>query len=160
MVGAAAMGPQPFAVEPREGETEEEAHKRVLDRFEKIGLQIMSRTGASPYTVDPIAGVLGDPTKRSVAAQILGQAYVMAHVLMFHNRHAVDHIADALLAKRELFGDDLLELLEAATVRVPEIDLNDESIWPPLAFSAQVGPMRGRPTGAPEETPDNGRPVA
>jgi hypothetical protein len=118
----------------------------------------MSRTAASQFTADPIAGVLGDPTKRSVAAQILGQAYFTAHVLMAHNRHAVDHIADALLAKRELFGDDLLDLLQAATVRVPEVDLNDESVWPPAAFSAQVG-MRGRPP-APEESRENGRPVA
>jgi ATP-dependent Zn protease len=156
MVGAAAMGPQPFTVAPKEDETEEQAHRRILDRFEKIGLQIMNRTGGGPFTQDPIGGVLGDPAKRSVAAQILGQAYVTAHVLMLHNRHAVDHVADALLAKRELFGDDLLTLLESATVRIPEVDLNDEAVWPPVSFSAQVGSFRGP---APVEAPTNGRPV-
>jgi ATP-dependent Zn protease len=156
MVGAAAMGPQPFTVEPKEGETEEDAHRRVLDRFEKIGLQIMNRTSGGPYTADPIAGVLGDPAKRSVAAQILGQAYFTAHVLMLTNRHAVDHVADALLAKRELFGDDLLSLLESATIRVPDVDLNDESAWPPIAFSAQVGAPRGP---GPFDALTNGRPA-
>ena len=158
MVGAAAMGPQPFSVEPKEGETEEEAHRRILERFEKIGLQIMSRTSGGAFTADPISGVLSDPAKRSVAAQVLGQAYFTAHVLMDRNRHAVDHVADALLAKRELFGDELLELLESATVRVPEVDLNDESVWPPLSFSVQVG-SRWRPAAPELEAPDNGRPV-
>ena len=158
MVGAAAMGPQPFSVEPKEGETEEEAHRRILERFEKIGLQIMSRTSGGAFTADPISGVLSDPAKRSVAAQVLGQAYFTAHVLMDRNRHAVDHVADALLTKRELFGDELLELLESATVRVPEVDLNDESVWPPLSFSVQVG-SRWRPAAPELEAPDNGRPV-
>ena len=45
MVGASAMGPQPFEVTPSKGESEEEARERVLKRFEKIGLQIMNRTG-------------------------------------------------------------------------------------------------------------------
>ena len=45
MVGASAMGPQPFKVTPRDGETEDEARADVLDRFERIGLQIMSRSG-------------------------------------------------------------------------------------------------------------------
>jgi hypothetical protein len=42
MVGASAIGPQPFEVKPREDETEEEARERILERFEKIGLQIVN----------------------------------------------------------------------------------------------------------------------
>ena len=38
MVGASAMGPEPFAITPREDETDEEARERILKRFEKIGL--------------------------------------------------------------------------------------------------------------------------
>ena len=45
MVGAAAMGPQPFVATPEKGETEEEARGRALDRLEGIGLQIMNRMG-------------------------------------------------------------------------------------------------------------------
>jgi ATP-dependent Zn protease len=140
MVGSAAMGPQPFEVEPREGETPEQARRRVLDRFEKIGLQIMNRTGGgAPFAQDPIAGVLGDPAKRTLVAQILGQAYVAAHNLVVANRPAIGRIADMLVAKREIFGDELLSLLEDARITIPEVDLNDEASWPPPSFSAQVG---------------------
>ena len=114
MVGRAAMGPQPFHVTPKPGETEEQARKDVLDRFEKIGLQIMSRAGGGgPFEADPIAGVLGDPAKRTVAAQILGQAYVTAHNLAVANRAGIEAIADALEDKREIMGDELLTLLES-----------------------------------------------
>ena len=61
MVGASAMGPEPFAVTPREDETEEEARERILKRFEKIGLQIVNRTGGGgPFAENPIGTVLGD----------------------------------------------------------------------------------------------------
>jgi len=148
MVGRAAMGPQPFHVTPRDGETEEEARKRVLDRFERIGLQIMSRSGGGgPFDADPIAGVLGDPTKRTVAAQVIGQAYVTAHNLAVLNREAIERIADALEDKREIMGDALLDLLDSQGIRIPDIDYGDEAAWPPIEFSAAVG--RGGPGTAP-----------
>ena len=146
MVGASAMGPQAFAVEPKESETEDEARQRVLTRFENIGLQIMNRTsGGGPMAVDPIAGVLSDPSKRKVAAQILGQAYMAAHTLVVANRSAVERVADAVLEHKELFGDDLLELLNAQGVSVPEIDLNDEANWPAPFFSVSPQPQQQRP---------------
>jgi hypothetical protein len=147
MVGAAAMGPEPFHVTPQEGETEEEARRSILQRFEKIGQQIMNRTGGGgPFAADPIAGVLGDPTKRVLVAQILGQAYVAAHNLIVANRDAVERIADTLIDKREIFGDELLELLDGSEIRIPKVDLADEASWPPISFSALVG--ASRPSGA------------
>ena len=51
---------------PKEGETEDEARRRILDRLEAIGLQIMNRMGGGgPMAPDPIAGVLSDPSKRT-----------------------------------------------------------------------------------------------
>ena len=98
MVGASAMGPEPFTVTPLDDESEEEAHTRVLKRFESIGLQIMNRTsGGGPFTENPIAGVLSDGDKRRLAAQILGQAYVSAYNLVVHNKAAVETIADELV---------------------------------------------------------------
>jgi len=133
MVGASAMGPQPFDVTPREDETEEEAHERVLRRFEKIGLQIVNRTsGGGPFGESPIATVLGDRDKRAIVGQLVGQAYVAAHNLVLANRDAVEHIADVLTARRELFGDELLELLEEAKLTIPEVDLSEESSWPTM----------------------------
>jgi ATP-dependent Zn protease len=136
MVGTAAMGPQAFAVTPQPDETEEDARARILERFERIGLQIMNRTsGGGMFAFDPIAGVLSDPAKRRVAAQILGQAYVVAHQLVLANRSAVERIADAVLEKKELFGDELVDLLDSVGLRIPEDGFDDESTWPPIEFS-------------------------
>ena len=44
--------------------------------------------------IDALGAVLGDPFKRAMAAQILGQAYVSAHNLVLHNKDAVEKIAD------------------------------------------------------------------
>jgi hypothetical protein len=133
MVGASAMGPQPFTVTPREDETEEDARERILKRFEKIGLGIVNRTsGGGPFGENPVASVLGDPDKRSIVGQLVGQAYVAAHNLIVANRDAVEQIADVLSARRELFGDELLDLLEEAKLTIPEVDLSEESSWPTM----------------------------
>jgi cell division protease FtsH len=131
MVGASAMGPEPTTVPRLDDETEDEARERLLKRFEAIGLQIMNRTsGGGPMAQDPIASVLSDPHKRKTAAQILGQAYVRAYHLMLANRDAVSRVADAVLEKREVYGNELVELLEAQGLRVPDIDYSDEQAWP------------------------------
>ena len=131
MVGASAMGPEPFEVMPLDDETEEDARQRVLKRFEKIGVQIMNRTsGGGPFDENPIAGVLGDHDKRQLAAQILGQAYVSAYNLMLLNKGAVEKIADKLVERREVFGDDLVRILDGVGLKKPEIDLGKEEVWP------------------------------
>ena len=133
MVGASAMGPEPFAVKPREDETEEDARERILKRFEKIGLQIVNRTsGGGPFAENPIASVLGDQDKRRIVGQVVGQAYVAAYNLVMHNREAIEHIADVLAARRELFGDELLNLLDESKITIPEVDLSQESSWPTM----------------------------
>ena len=133
MVGASAMGPEPFTVTPLDDESEEEARQRVLKRFEAIGLQIMNRTsGGGPFSDNPIAGVLGDRDKRQTAAQILGQAYVSAHNLVLHNKDAVEKIADELVVRREVFGDELVEILDDAKLQMPAIDYANEDAWPKM----------------------------
>ena len=130
MVGAAAMGPEPLDLHPTLDAREED---RVLERFEHIGIQIMNRTGGGgPLAHDPVAGVLSDHDKRRTAAQILGQAYVTAHNLMKHNREGIEHIADEVVARREIYGDELLDLLKEAKLKKPAIDLLEEESWPML----------------------------
>ena len=130
MVGAAAMGPEPLDLDASLDAREEE---RVLERFEKIGLQIMNRTGGGgPLAQNPVASVLSDPGKRRTAAQVLGQAYVTAHNLVRHNRKGVEHIANEVVARREIYGDELLDLLNEAKLKKPAIDLLEEESWPML----------------------------
>ena len=155
MVGRAAMGPQPFHVTPRRtARPRSRRARQVLDRFEKIGLQIMSRAGGGgPFDADPIAGVLGDPTKRTVAAQILGQAYVTAHNLAIANRAGIETIADALEDKREIMGDELLRLLESARDHDPRARPRRRV---GLAAARVLGGDRTRPAAARAAAPSGG----
>jgi ATP-dependent Zn protease len=135
MVGASAMGPERLQLEGATfaDETEDETRERIMKRFELLGLQIMNRTTpGGPMAQDPIAGVLGDPHKRALAAQILGQAFVKAYNLMVLNRDAVEHIANTLVARKELYGDELVELLESANLQTPTVDLLDQKTWPTI----------------------------
>jgi cell division protease FtsH len=132
MVGMSGMGPEPLDLSgrvPKERllETEQE----LMERFERIGLQIINRASAgSAMQGDPMAAVLGDPAKRKAAAQILGQAYLTAVCCVRANREAVARVADALVQHKELYGDEVVELLDAADPKPPAIDVLDEEIWP------------------------------
>jgi hypothetical protein len=134
MVGVCAMAPAPLEL-PKRFASEEEAEEalaRVEKRLEQIGLKIMHRTGPTPLDGDGFAGTYSDKDKRALAAQFLGHAYVTAYALIKHNKDAVERIADVLVEKRELFGDELVELLEGAKLKVPELDLTKEAAWPVL----------------------------
>jgi cell division protease FtsH len=128
MVGAAGMGPEPLDLGDRSDAMEEE---RVLKRFEEIGLKLMNRTG-SIQDHDVAAGVLMDRDKRSLAAQLVGQAYVTAHNFVRQNRVGIEKIADEVVARREIYGDDLVELLDGAKLQPAQIDLLEEKTWPTL----------------------------
>jgi hypothetical protein len=135
MVGSCAMAPEPVDLNGsvETAADEDEARDRIMRRFEQIGTQIMRRSGSGgPFEQDPIAGVLSDRDKRTMAAQLLGQAYMRAHLLVQANRQAVEHIADVLAERRELHGDEVLELLDAAELRVPDVDLTKDDTWPIL----------------------------
>jgi hypothetical protein len=145
MVGAAAMGPQPFVATAKDDETDEQARSRALERLERIGLQIMNRISfGGPMNPDPVSGALSDPSKRRVAAQIIGQAYVVAHNLVTTNREAVDRIASVLMEKKEIFGDELMDLLDSSGIRIPELDYGDEAIWPAPFFELAGAPRPPR----------------
>jgi len=84
----------------------------------------------SAFTADPISQVLGDPGKRRMVAELLGQAYVAAYATIVANRDAVEHIADVLVERREIYGDEVLSLLEECNLQKPTFDELDEASWP------------------------------
>jgi ATP-dependent Zn protease len=132
MVGACAMGPEAYTGR-LDDETAEQARERISSRFIAIGSQIMNRTGAGgPLGHDPIASVLSAREQRDMVAELLGQAYVAAHTLIEHNKRGVERVADALVERREIHGDAVLELLESANLQVPEVDLTKDEAWPKL----------------------------
>jgi ATP-dependent Zn protease len=135
MVGMCGMGPEPIDLNGRMFDSEEERaaeEERIMKRFEQIGLKIMNRARGAREQGDAIAAILGDPSKRAAAAQILGQAYITAVCLIRHNREQVLHIAETLVHRRELHGDEVVEVLDAAQLQAPEIDVTDETVWPKL----------------------------
>ena len=91
----------------------------------------MNRTRASAdFHADPVASILRDPHKVAFAAQFLGQAFVTAYAFILHNKEAVEKIADEVLVKKEIFGDELLRLLDSVELQTPEIDWTKEETWP------------------------------
>ena len=133
MVGVSGMGPD--RVEPngnvRSAAKREEAAEEIMRRFERLGLQLMNRASGD-FQHDSIAAVLRDPTKRALAAQIIGQAYVTAYNLVAQNREPVGRIAETLVARKELYGNELVELLNGAGLEEPTVDLTREETWPKL----------------------------
>jgi ATP-dependent Zn protease len=137
MVGASGMAPQPIDLKGKTfaDESEEQTIRRVTKRFEDVGIRLLNRTSGGAMMGDPIGTVLGDPRKRSYAAQFLGQAFVTAYNLVQHNRDQVEHIANMVIEKKEIFGDDLVRLLDSENFQRPEIDWTDEATWPNLVWS-------------------------
>jgi ATP-dependent Zn protease len=134
MVGTSGMGPERIELNGAkfDDETEEQTRERIMERFEKIGLTLMNRTQGGTFVSDPVASVLNDRFKRAYAAQILGQAYVTAENFIAANRDAVERIAEAVIEKGELYGDDLVGLLDRQQLLKPELDWTKEETWPQI----------------------------
>jgi len=130
MVGWWAMGPDPVHID---GSLEPpEATEHVRERLDRIGSAIMNRAGGGNalFGEDPVGAVLRNPDKRHAAAMILGQAYVTAYALMAANREQIERIADTLVERKEMHGDEVVDMLAGVGLRRPEVDLMDDGTWP------------------------------
>lgn len=125
MVGAAGMSPEPIRVNGStfEGVTGERAERRIEKRLEEIGNRLLN---SGTVVWDAIK----DRGKRPLVARFLGQAYITAIVFMQENKDAVERIANEIVEKQEIYGDDLVRLLDAQNLKKPEIDWTKEEIWP------------------------------
>jgi len=134
MVGACGMGPEPISLEGKVPDEDlAEREQELMARFEKIGSQIMNRaSGGSAMERDPMGAVLTDPGKRRAASMMLGQAYLAAECLITANREKVEAIAETLIERREIHGDEVVELLDRHRLTRPDIDLSDDDNWPKL----------------------------
>jgi cell division protease FtsH len=134
MVGFRAMGPAPVDLSDRveDPEEREAAEKRLRERFERIGYQIMNRSGGGVLDENPFAATLSDGEKRPLVAALLGQCFVVAYQTVLQNRQGTDYVASHLISAKELYGDDVTRLLDDARLEKPAIDLMDESAWPAI----------------------------
>jgi cell division protease FtsH len=133
MAGVYGMAPQPvdFGDRVRGFARVREERERVLERFAEIGSKLMNRM-ATPATGSPIGAILADPRKREIVAQLLGQAYFTAYQTMHQNRGAVEYIAEVLIDRKEMHGDEVVDLLDSADLKQPVLDYLDESTWPEI----------------------------
>jgi ATP-dependent Zn protease len=134
MVGAAAMAPAPVDLSDRidDPEKRREAEKRIEDRFIALGNTIMHRSGSGMLDEQPLAATLSDGAKRRLVAMLLGQAMVVAYATIRANKDAVEAVADKLVEARELYGDEVVQLLDSVGLRKPEIDVLEEATWPAI----------------------------
>jgi len=134
MVGAKGMAPErpvlPAVDDPIEREI---AERRLMRRFEQVGTRIMNRarTGTA-LTGDPVGATLEDRDKRALVAQFLGQAFMTAYWFVRHNREGTERVAAELVRRQEIFGDEVIQLLDAVDLTMPDIDPLDEDNWPRL----------------------------
>ncbi len=134
MVGMAAMGPGKIdlgdrVTDPALREKEEE---RVRERFVALGNQVMHRSGSGLMDAQPLSDVLGDPAKRALVAELIGQSFVVAFNTIRANRDGVERVADRLVERGELYGDEVEELLNSVALSKPTIDLLEEAAWPAI----------------------------
>jgi cell division protease FtsH len=134
MVGFAAMAPAPVDLSDRieDPETRREEEQRIEERFVKLGNTIMHRSGSGMLDAQPLAATLGDPAKRRMVAMLLGQAMVVAYATIVQNKDATERVADVLVEQRELYGDEVVQLLDSVQLRKPEIDVLEDSTWPAI----------------------------
>jgi hypothetical protein len=53
-----------------------------------------------------------------------------AHVLIRANRDGVERVAEVLIERREMHGDEVVELLDSLQLSVPDTDLLEDAAWP------------------------------
>jgi ATP-dependent Zn protease len=126
MVSYSGMSPGPIDLSDRIADREErdKEEKRINERFQRIGNQLMHRS-SSGYD-----STFGDRVKRDQVAGLLGQCFVIAWNTIRVNKDAVETVADRLIEATELYGDDVVDLLNGVRLRKPEIDVLDENAWP------------------------------
>jgi hypothetical protein len=49
------------------------------------------------------------------------------------------------MERKEIFGDELVDLLDSVGIRIPELDYSDEAIWPAPFFALSAPDQRGGP---------------
>jgi hypothetical protein len=131
MVSLHGMAPAPIDLSDRiaDREEREKEEQRVLARFEKLGYQLMHRSGSSLDSA-PYAASMGDTEKRRLVAGLIGQSFVIAWNTIRLNRAGTEYVADRLIEAGELYGDDVVGLLDGARLNKPVIDVLDEASWP------------------------------
>jgi cell division protease FtsH len=135
MVGSCGMAPPRPELNGnfRSKQKEKDVRDEIRGQFREIGTQLMMRSGAGAMHDDQTRAVFGDPDKRRLATEFLGQTYLAAYHLLSHNKEKVEAFANVVIERKELYGNELLQMLDEAKFEVPKVDLTKEEAWPTIA---------------------------
>ena len=111
-------------------------------------------------TAPPVAATATAPSVAELCLAARDASRALAALPTGTKDAALHAIADALEARLEIMGDELLDLLERANLKVPEFDLADEDAWPPAEFAAaRVGGPSQQPALPAPSPSQNGAPT-
>jgi cell division protease FtsH len=130
MAGASAMGPQRIEFGDRftTASEEQQAREKVQKRLREIGERLMASASVSEY----FTPVLNSRDKRPIVAELLGYSYYVAYNTMSQNKAAVEKVAETLIERREIHGDEVVELLDGVNLKPADINYLEERTWPRL----------------------------
>jgi ATP-dependent Zn protease len=77
-------------------------------------------------------GQFSSPDKRRFAAEFLGRAYLTAWTLVVQNRDGISTIAQTLVENKELYGDEVFDLLDSVALKPAELDFLNIRAWPEM----------------------------
>ena len=129
----------------------EELPPELAKKAVGIGANLISSAELSgsllTETGSRVGPVLQSPLARRTVAEIMGAAYIDCWRLMYVNREAIDQAAEALIAQRELVGDEIQGLLDSVGLRFPtEADPYPEDMpVVPLSTADELARPQGQP---------------
>ncbi len=121
------MAPRPIELNARLRRRE----RRGDAQADHEALRARSAAGSSTAratTSDAVAR----PREARLAAQFLGASVRDRLQPRPREQGQVERIANAVIEKQEIFGDELVRLLDAQNLRQPELDWTEEETWPTI----------------------------
>lgn len=97
--------------------------RKTLKKLEELGTRLLAVAGPGD-TALPAA-------KYRSEAILVGQAYYAAWRTVTHNKAAIGQIADRLVEEKEIYGDDLMNLLNEVGLEIPMWKDFSLEEWPP-----------------------------
>ena len=136
MVGFCAMGAERVNLDGRFAteEEEDEARKKVMSRFEEVGPPDHAARGKRrPDAGGPARRRHERPGQaRAPRPSCWGRPTSPRTGSSRPTARPVERIADTLIERREMHGDEVVELLDRVGLVRPEVDILDYSRWPKL----------------------------
>ena len=122
-----AWRPAPIDLSDRiaDKEEREKAEEKVMERFEKLGMQLMHRAPTWTFAGDQATAPSASSSRACSARRSWSPGARSAST-----RTRPTTSPTRLIAAGEMYGDDVTDLLDECRLVKPEIDVLDEATWP------------------------------